>query len=340
MRDAFRQGALPARLIRQHLLIDSGRVAIADHPVGKELPTVGGCRPGGAPACHGDLFDIHPQRNRHPGTFQQAMQLFDKPAGPAHAEKHPPAPLQIVDQRIDRGRGEGVAANKQRMDRKGLPQQRMADVAVHQPGHRAIAAKPQQRRHLRHHRGKTGKGPVGKLFKTDRKDPPRGFQKPGIAFHISWREPFNLAVGILDGGAIIELLAIMKMKPVPGVQRPEIEMILAGFAKQLEQLVKQEGGGDHCRAGVMAKAATFKHLGPSADCLQPVDKCDAVAARAHAQRCRDAAESGTDHQHVILGCGWGVGRGLRLGGQCHSCRFSLCSARLPTSDIPAGEAVV
>jgi hypothetical protein len=53
----------------------------------------------------------------------------------------------------------------------------------------------------------------------------------------------------------------------------------------------------------MTKAATLKHLGPPADGLQPVDKCHAVAPRAHPQRRRNAAKPGTNHQHIIFGCG-------------------------------------
>ena len=72
-----------------------------------------------------------------------------------------------MDQRIDGCRTERVTADKQRMDRKGLPQQRMTDMAVHKPGDRAVAAQAQQGRDLAQHAGKAGEGLVSQLFKTD-----------------------------------------------------------------------------------------------------------------------------------------------------------------------------
>ena len=81
------------------------------------------------------------------------------------------------------------------------------------------------------------------------------------------------------------------MEPVPGVQRPEVEMILAALSEQLEQLVEQEGSCDHGRAGIMPEAAPFKHLRPSANGIQPVDKCHGMAPGAHAEGSRDAAET-------------------------------------------------
>ena len=75
-------------------------------------------------------------------------------------------------------------------------------------------------------------------------------------------------------------------------------MVLAALAEQFEQLVKQEGRGDHGGAGIMAKTAALEHLGAPADGMQPVDKGYRIAAGAHPERRGDAAKPGTDDENV------------------------------------------
>ncbi len=323
----FRRGLgnCPLRtcLAGQHLLIDGRRIAIADHPIRNIAPAIRGFGTGGAAAFHGDALYIHAKLDIDAGAFKKPVQFLDELAGAAHAEEHAPPPLQIMDQRVDRGGRERVAADKQRMNRKGLAKQRMLDMAVHQAGDGVIAAKAQQRGHLRHHRHETGKGPVGELLEPDLENLPGCLQQPCISGDVTRRETLDLGVGVLDRGAIVELVAVMEMEPVPGVQRPEVEMILAALSEQLEQLVEQEWRGDHGRAGIMPEAAPFKHLRPSANGIQPVDKCHGMAAGAHAQGSRDAAETGTDYKNIAL-VGWpGLGmRGHQIlnsrGGWCHN----------------------
>ena len=294
----FRKRPLRARFARQHLLIDSRRIAVADHPRRRETPTIRGLGTGGAPTCHGDPFDVGAKLDPHAAAFQKTMQLRDKLAGAAHAEEHAPAPLKIMDQRIDRGGGERIATHQKRMDRKSLSQQRVLDMAVHQPGHRAVTAKLQQRRHLCQHRAEPGEGLVCQLLEPHFENSARCVQQPRIAGHITRREPPDLFIGVLDGGTVVELAAIVEMEPVPGVERPEFEMILAALAKQFEQFVEQERRGDDRRPGIVTEAAALEHLRASANGLQPVDKCHRIAARPHAERRRDAAKTGTDDKNV------------------------------------------
>ena len=285
-------------------------------------------------APRGDAFDIDAELDPNAGPLKKAMQLLDKAAGATHAEKHTPATLQIMDQRIDRCRGEGIAANKKRVDGKSLTQQRMPDMAVHQPGDGPVAPQAQKRRHLSHHRGEAGERTVGKFLEADLENSLGCLKQPGIALHVRWREALDFTICILNSGPVVKLATIIKMEPVPRVERPEIKVILALLPEQFEQLVKQEGGGYHRWAGIMAKTATFKHLCPPANGLKPVHQGNGIAACPHAQCGGNAAKSGADDKYVT-----GVGRIFRgvclcLSGRCHGCFVSLCSARPLISDIP------
>ena len=318
-------GNCPLRpcLARQHLLIDRRRIAIADHTIRNITSAICGCGASGAPSIHGDPLDIHTKLDIDAGALEKSVQFLDKLAGATHAEEHAPAPLQIMDQRIDRGGCERIAADKQRMNRKGLAKQRMLDMSVHKAGDGVITAKAQQRGHLRHHCHESGKRLVGEFFEPNLENLTGCLKQSCIAGHITWRETFDLGVGILDRGAVVELVAVVKMKTVPGIEWPEVEMILAALSEQLEQFVEQEWCCDHCRASIMPKATPFKHLRTPANGIQPVDQRHGIAARAHTQGSRNTTEARTDYEHIALpgrpGLGW-RGRGIlnSRGGWCHN----------------------
>ena len=98
------------------------------------------------------------------------MQRTHKVAGATHTEKYAPTTFKVMDQRIDRGRGKRIASHQQRMNRKRLTQQRVFEVAFHNPRNRMITFQTQQAGDLRQHGSDLVERPVRQFFKADLKD--------------------------------------------------------------------------------------------------------------------------------------------------------------------------
>jgi hypothetical protein len=110
----------------------------------------------------------------------------------------------------------------------------------------------------------------------------------------------DFRVGIFDRWSVIKLLAIVKMKAIPWIQRPKFKIIFTRLAEQFEQFIKQKRGSDDRWSSVMAKATTLKHLCAPANRLQPVDKCDRITPRTHSQGGSYPTETGADNQNITL----------------------------------------
>ena len=83
--------------------------------------------------------------------FDQPDQALHQAAGAAHREVHAPAPLEKGDQAVDRGGGERIAADQQRMEAQHHAQPRIAHVLGDEAVHGAIALEAHQvGQHPRH----------------------------------------------------------------------------------------------------------------------------------------------------------------------------------------------
>jgi hypothetical protein len=115
--------AVPAAPVvpRQKIAVGVHHVAVG----GDEIGHVG--VPARLDARHPVALDQQPlHRPRH---FEPPAELLEEPhqcpdqrAGPAAREPHPALPLQRMDQRVDRGGRERVAADEERVEREDLPQ--------------------------------------------------------------------------------------------------------------------------------------------------------------------------------------------------------------------------
>ena len=110
---AFRAG--------QELVIGVHDVGIGGDEVGGKAPSVLQDNGRGAAVRELDLCRLRRQMHRAAEILKQPHHAGHERAGAAAREPDAPLPLQRMDQRIDRRRREGIAADEQRMEGKGLP---------------------------------------------------------------------------------------------------------------------------------------------------------------------------------------------------------------------------
>ena len=92
----------------------------------------------GATGVGRDRADLVRKQKPSAKIQEKPRQSVDESMGAAPGEPHAAVPLQSVDQGVDRGRGEGAAADQQRMERE-----RLAEVVVaYIPGDLAVDAAP------------------------------------------------------------------------------------------------------------------------------------------------------------------------------------------------------
>ena len=74
-------------------------------------------------------------------------------------------------------------------------------------------------------------------------------------------------------------------------------MVRKPLAKQGEQLLKQERGGDHCGPGIEPEAVLLEHPATPAELVEPLHHSHRVAERARAKCCGHPPEPGADHDN-------------------------------------------
>ena len=134
-------GVLAAHRGRQQALVGAGDVGVADDD---HRPAARARRPAGRPSRAGlDGQDLarprRPSSSAPPSSSKRRTSAVDDRAGAAHREPDAPLPLQVVDQRVDAGRLERVAADQQRVEREDLAQPLVLHEARDEAVDRAVA---------------------------------------------------------------------------------------------------------------------------------------------------------------------------------------------------------
>ena len=136
------------------------------------------------------------------------------------------------------------------------------------------------------------------MGEADVEDAPGVRQQPQVAVPVVRRDAPDFGQRVVQRAAVVEVIAIGKTEAVPRRQRNQLDVIGQPLAEQLEQLLEQEGRGDHGRAGVMAEAVALEDPGPTAELLAPVQQRDPIAFGPQAQGCGNAAITGAHHHGV------------------------------------------
>ena len=228
----------------------------------------------------------------------QARQRIHQRAGAAHGEVHAVRALEKMDQTVDAGGIERVATHQQRLDRESL-----ADLVVlhatrnHLP-YRPIGAQAKQLGHLPEHEEEAVEWRVREFGEAHVVDLARLLEQCEIAVGIRRVDAGDLGQGLLDATAVVEVVSVVEVEPVPELQRYDPDVVGDVFAKQREQLLEQERRGQHRGPGVVPEPVLFEHLRAPPEPHAAVDQRDFMALRPRPQRGGDAAETSADHHDV------------------------------------------
>ena len=169
---------------------------------------------------HGDTMALH----------QRAQRSGDG-AGAAHREEHAVSALEVVDEPVNAGGVEGVAADQQRLDREGLAQLVVLQVGFHQTPDGAIATQPDQARDQPKHRPEFVERLGRQLGEADVEDAFGVRQQPQVAVPVVRRDAPDFSQRIVQRAAIVEVIAIGKTEAVPRRQRNQLNVIGQSLAE-------------------------------------------------------------------------------------------------------------
>ena len=229
----------------------------------------------------------------------QAFQRPHQGARAAHRKKDPVGAFQIMDQGINAGGVKRRAAEQQGLDRKGPAQLVVLQVLADPLPDALVASEPGQSRDLLHHGHELVKGLMREAGEADLKHGSGVGHQRFIAGAIGRTDTAYLGQRVGHAAAVVKPVAIGEMKPVPGVERPEFNMVPAPLIEQCKQLIEQKRGRDHRGTGVMAITAALKDLRPAAEGIEPFHQPHLQPQGAEPERARDAAEAGADDQRGL-----------------------------------------
>ncbi len=283
-----------ARIVAQQLGIGVHDVGVRGHGVGREQAAVFQAHAAGASALRFDARHRGVQLDAAADVLEQPGQRLDQRPGAAAREPHAPAPFQCVDQRVDRGGGEGIAAHQQRMEGKGLAQVLVLDEAR---DHAVDAAPGLQARELRPGLDHVAEGEEGHGAELDvafLEHRLRIGQEALVAGDVGRVARVDLAVQGLLVVQVVEVAAVFPAQAVEGRDRQHLDVVLHALAGRGEQLLDAGWIGDHRRAGIEHEALVLVDVGAAARLVAFFEQRGLHAAGLQADGQGQAAESGAD----------------------------------------------
>ena len=203
-----------------------------------------------------------------------------------------------MDQTVDAGGVERIAADQQGLYRKRTAQLRTAQEAGHHLPYRLVRAQAEQAWNLTEH----GPQPVerlgGQLGEADIEDALGMAQQGQVTLDIPGLDAADFSQRLFKRTTVIEPAAVTECEAVPGRQRHQPDMIGELLVEQHEQFFEKERCGDDRRAGVMPETLAFEHTGAAADVIATIDQSDFITFGTQAQRRGNATEPGTDDDGV------------------------------------------
>ena len=130
--------------LRNHRCVQVGGVGVADHQVCRDRAPIDQFDRGGRPGFDANAAHGAAKPNFDAAALQQRAQRAGDGPGAAHREKHTVRALQIMNQPVNAGGVERVAADQQRLDRESLAQLVVLQEFFDQTPNGAVAAQADQ----------------------------------------------------------------------------------------------------------------------------------------------------------------------------------------------------
>ena len=241
-----------------------------------------------------DLLDRRAVTDGAPQAPHQLQQTRDECARTADGEVHAPLALQVRNEAVDRGGGEGISADQERVKAQHLTQ----PLVLHEPGHqavdRAVALELHHRRHHARHVRPAAEGNVRELLEADGEDLLAHRDEALVALEISRRELLDLRLHRRGITRVVERLPVVEPDPVKRRDGTEIDVIRHPLAAQRPELLEEEGGGDDRWPRVEGEATILPDARAPAWPVVAFEQRDLPAARPQTNRGGETAEATAD----------------------------------------------
>ena len=234
--------------------------------------------------------------------FDQRDKTLDQSARAAHGEVHAPLALEESDQAVDRRRGEGIAADQQRMKAQDHAQSRIANVPGDETVDRPITGQPDHVRNDPDHIHPRGERDIAEPLEADPEDRLARPHEPLVARDVRCRQPCDL--GAHGGGiaGVVERLAVLETNAVERRHRPELDVIRQPPPAQPPELLEQKGSGDDGRTGVEREAVLTMDVGPASRRVELLENGNPIAPGSEPNRGSQAAKPAADDHGMRLTC--------------------------------------
>jgi len=293
---------LPAPARRDQPLIGEGDVAVAHHRIGGQRLPAREPDPVGLPGAlvDGDLLDRRVEAELAPEVREAAHETIHERARAAHREPDPPLLLEVVDQRVDRGRFEGVPAHQQRVEREDLLQPLVADVLVREPRDRAIGSEPDQVGEHLHHVEEARERLVDEPHPR-REDSLRLAHESAVARDIIRVQGLDLPDDRLAVPVVPEDGAVLEPNLIEGVDGHDRDVVRGPLPRGREDLINQPGGRDDRRPAIEGEAVLPVHVGAATGLVPLLQHGDLMPLGAEANGRRESPESAADDENAHSG---------------------------------------
>lgn len=288
--------------------VGPGHIGVADHGIGGMQAAIGQAHAGHPPALGEDFFDFCAQINRAAQFREQAAHRCDDGAGAADGVMDAPLALQVVDEDIERGGVERVAADEEGVKGETAAQEvildEFGDVAVDA----AVGLQPHQVGGDAGHIGGVQERLVDQ-GDAGVEDFLRGGDEAGVAILVGRVELVDLLEDEVVVAVVVQITFVVAEDAVEGVEREEAEVVSGLLPGQRPQLVQHPGGGDDGGAAVEGEAVAFVDIGAAAEFVAFLEERDLVALGGQADGGAKAAEAAADDDDFLRHFGF-LGQGI------------------------------
>jgi hypothetical protein len=210
-----------------------------------------------------------------PELLEHLQEAPHQRAGAPHGKPHAPLLLELVDQGVDGGGLERIAAHEQRVEREHLPQSLVADEAVHVGHHGAIGAKAHEIRDDLQHVGELAERLVDQRH-AGPEDALDVLDEARVSVEIRRVEPCDLAPHLGGVPVVVEHRAVLEPHVVVRVEADEVHIVGGALARERKDLVEQPRRRDDRRARVERVAVALEHIGAPAGLVELLNDVDLV----------------------------------------------------------------
>ena len=123
-------------------------------------------------------------------------------------------------------------------------------------------------------------------------------QQLAIPLNVPGFDAGNFLQGFFQRTAIVEAVAIRKIKLIPRLERHHANMVTEFFVKQGKQLIEQKRCSNHRRPRIVAKTVTLEYLSTSTQLGAAVKNRNRITLGSQAERSRDSAKARADNNGV------------------------------------------